>query len=291
MLLPTALTDDRSNAASTGSLGHLESGALRTGESGRHQSDFAIAASGEAAGRHVPGAVGLRRVRLREAIDQIATSCEVLSVIPATFEQDQFSFNLDQQVVDANRLSGKFFFSNQPSRDPLGDSAALTLHEREETTYQRTLSFSDVHVFARAWSTRCAAGFFRNRNDSVAVAYFTNAEFGIQNPFADQVPDLSQITIDGDDVGGELRFGTLGDGTRIFDRQTTWTQATRCRSRAARHSLRVGGELRRHFLDGDLQETRNRRHNFDSWMDFMTVGYTNPGDRNRARQIADTSLN
>ena len=67
------------------------------------------------------------------------------------------------------------------------------------------------------------AGFFRNRNDSMAVRYFTNAEFGIQNPFADQVPDLTQITIDGDDVGGELRFGTLGDGTRIFDRQTTWT--------------------------------------------------------------------
>ena len=130
------------------------------------------------------------------------------------------------------------------------------------------------------------AGFFRNRNDSVPVAYFTNAEFGIQNPFADQVPDLTQITINGDDVGGELRFGTLGDGTRIFDRQTTWTIGDTLSLVRGAHSLRLGGEMRRHMLDGDLQETRNRRHNFDSWFDFLTVGYANPGDRNRARQIS-----
>ncbi len=44
-------------------------------------------------------------------------------------------------------------------------------------------------------------------------------------------------------------------------------------------------------MDGDLQETRNRRHNFDDWFSFLTVGYVNPADRNRARQIADSSLN
>ena len=105
------------------------------------------------------------------------------------------------------------------------------------------------------------------------------------------MPDLTQITIDGDDVGGELRFGTLGDGTRIFDRQTTWTAGDTLSLVRGSHSLRVGGELRRHLLDGDLQETRNRRHNFDTWFDFLTVGYANPADRNRARQISDTGLN
>ena len=223
--------------------------------------------------------------------DQVASSCEVLSIIPATFDQDQFSFNMDQVASASNRLSGKFFFSNQPSRDPLADGAALTLHEVEETTYQRTLSISDVHVFESGMVNELRAGFFRNRNDSMPVAYFTNAEFAIQNPFADQVPDLTQITIDGEDVGGELRFGTPGDGTRIFDRQTTWTIGNTLSLVRGAHSLRLGGELRQHMLDGDLQETRNRRHNFDSWFDFLTVGYANPGDRNRARQISDTGLN
>ena len=292
VLLPGALTDDRSNAA----IDRFASDIWNTALYGPVNLAAISPISRSLLQAKLPNGTflvpsGSSGFNCARRSNQIATSCEVLSIIPATFEQDQFSLNLEQQVSSANRLSSKFFFSNQPSRDPLGDSAAATLHEREETTYQRTLSVSDVHVFRSGMVNEVRAGFFRNRNDSVAVPYFTNAEFGIQNPFADQVPDLSQITIDGDDVGGELRFGTLGDGTRIFDRQTTWTAGNTLSLARGSHSLRVGGELRRNFLDGDLQETRNRRHNFDSWMDFMTVGYANPVDRNRARQIADTGLN
>jgi hypothetical protein len=134
------------------------------------------------------------------------------------------------------------------------------------------------------------AGYFRNRNDSVAVAHFSNAEFGILNPFADQVPDLTQVTIDGEDVGGELQFGTLADGSRIFDTQTTYTVGNTLSFSKGKHSFRVGGEFRRHHLDGDLQEGRNRRHNFARWFDFLTVGYRDPADRNRARQISDSAL-
>src|SRR5262245_5550964 len=292
VLLPMALTDDRSNAAidafatavwNTSLNGPVNLAAINPISRSLLQARLSNGTF------LVPSGSGGTNCRRRSG--QVAASCEVLSIIPASFEQDQFSFNLDHQSSSANRLSGKFFFSNQPSRDPLGDSAALTLHEREETTYQRTLSVTDVHVISPSTVNELRGGFFRNRNDSVPVSYFSNAEFGIQNPFANEVPDLSQITIAGDDVGGELRFGTLGDGTRIFDRQTTWTLGDTLSLVRGQHSLRMGGEMRRHFLDGDLQETRNRRHNFDEWFDFLTVGYRNPGDRNRARQISDTGLN
>ena len=223
--------------------------------------------------------------------EQSFESCQVLSVIPATFDQNQFTTNLDHQLTGSHRLSGKFFFSNQPSRDPLANGEALTLHEREELTRQRTFSFTDLHIFKSTVVNEFRAGFFRNRNDSDPVAYFTNAAFGIENPQAAQVPDLTQVTIEGDDVGNALRFGTLADGTRIYDQQTTLTFGNTLTFSKGRHSVRVGGELRRHHLDGDLQEGRNRRHNFDSWFDFLTVGYRNPSDGNRARQISDTSLN
>ena len=59
---------------------------------------------------------------------------------------------------------------------------------------------------------------------------FTNAEFGIQNPLASDVPDLSQIDIGAGGnnttaVGDPIRFGTLADGTRIFDVQNTFIYA------------------------------------------------------------------
>jgi Carboxypeptidase regulatory-like domain len=224
--------------------------------------------------------------------DQVADSCQVVSVIPATFRQDQFSVNIDHQLTQSNKLSGKFFFSNQPSRDPLANGNALTRFEREDTTYQRTFSLTDVHIFGPRLVNEFRAGFFRNRNDSAPVVYFNNADFGIQNPFAAEVPDLSQIEIDGGaDVGSTLRFGTPGDGTRIFDVQNTFTFGDTVSFSRGKHSLRVGGELRRHQLNGALEETRNRRHNLKSWFDFLTVGYKNPADRNRARQIDDSSLN
>jgi len=223
--------------------------------------------------------------------DQIAESCQVTSVIPATYEQDQFSLNLDHRFTASNKVSAKFFYADQPSRDPLADGDALTLQEALEDTAQTAFSFTDIHIFGPTVVNEFRAGVFRNRNDLVPVMYFTNAEFGIENPFADQVPDLSQITIDGDDVGQEIQFGTEADGVRIFDKQTTFTIGNTLSFTWGNHSLRVGGEYRRHHLDGDLQEGRNRRHNFDEWFDFLTVGYADPDDSFRARQISDSSLN
>jgi hypothetical protein len=234
---------------------------------------------------------GANGINCRRSGTQLFESCQVVSVIPATFEQDQFTTNLDHQLTASHRFSGKFFFSNQPSRDPLANGNALTRHEREDTTYQRTFSFTDLHVFSPSVVNEFRAGFFRNRNDSDPIPYFTNAEFGIQNPLDSKVPDLTQITIRGDrDVGGQLRVGTLADGTRIYDQQTTFTIGNTLTFSKGRHSIRAGGELRRHHLDGDLQEGQNRRHNFRSWFDFLTVGYRNPSDGNRARQISDSSI-
>jgi hypothetical protein len=222
---------------------------------------------------------------------QLFESCQVTSVIPATFEQDQFTVNVDHQLTLDNRFSGKFFFSDQPSRDPLANSNALTRFEREDTTYQRTFSLTNLHVFSSTVLNEFRAGFFRNRNDSSPVSYFTNAQFGIQNPLDAKVPDLTQLDIRGDrDVGGRVRFGTPSDGTRIYDLQTTYTLGNTLTMTKGKHSIRAGGEMRRHHLDGDLREGQNRRHNFRSWFDFLTVGYRNPSDGNRARQISDSSL-
>jgi hypothetical protein len=290
-LLPRALTDDRSDAgidAFARAIWDPERGAVNTGAI--NPISRALLKAQFPDGTYlVPS--GARGFNCGLQDDQLFESCQVLSVIPATFDQHQFSTNLDHQLTESHRFSGKFFFSNQPSRDPLANGNALTRHEREELTRQRTFSFTDLHIFGPSVVNEFRAGFFRNRNDSDPIAYFTNAEFGIQNPQADQVPDLTQIDIDGDDVGSGIRFGTLADGTRIYDQQTTYTIGNTLTFSKGSHSVRVGGELRRHHLDGDLQEGRNRRHNFDSWFDFLMVGYRDPSDGNRARQISDTSLN
>jgi Carboxypeptidase regulatory-like domain len=44
--------------------------------------------------------------------DQLAESCQIVSVIPATFHQDQFTANVDHHLSTSNRLTGKYFYSD-----------------------------------------------------------------------------------------------------------------------------------------------------------------------------------
>jgi hypothetical protein len=44
-------------------------------------------------------------------------------------------------------------------------------------------------------------------------------------------------------------------------------------------------------MNGNLQEDKHGRIRPDSWFQFLTVGYRDPNDRNRARQINDIILN
>jgi hypothetical protein len=291
VLLPRALTDDRSDAgidAFAAAIWAPTHGPVTLGAINPISRQLLKAKFPDGTYLIPSGANG---TNCRRNGTQLFESCQVVSVIPATFEQDQFTTNVDHQLTASNKLSGKFFYSNQPSRDPLANGSAVTRFEREDTTYQRTGSVTDLHVFNNSVLNEFRAGFFRNRNDSDPVPYFTNAQFGIQSPLDAKVPDLSQLDIRGDrDVGGRVRFGTPADGTRIYDLQTTYVIGNTVTMSRGQHSLRAGGEFRRHHLDGDLREGQNRRHNFRSWFDFLTVGYRDPADGNRARQISDSSL-
>ncbi len=291
VLLPQALTDDRSDAginAFAAAIWAPRHGPVNFNVINPISRELLKAKFADGTYLIPSGSGG---INCRRNGTQLFESCQVTSVIPATFEQDQFTTNVDHQLTTANRFSGKYFFSNQPSRDPLANGNALTRFEREDTTYQRTFSLTNLHIFSPSVLNEFRAGFFRNTNDSNPIRYFTNAEFGIQNPLDAQVPDLTQINIRGDrDVGGQLRVGTPADGTRIYDQQTTYTIGNTLTLTKGRHSIRTGAEMRRHHLDGDLREGQNRRHNFRSWFDFLTVGYRNPSDGNRARQIDDTAI-
>ena len=67
--------------------------------------------------------------------------------------------------------SGKFFFTNQPSVDPLANGNALTLHERNGPDGTSGHSRSPTSTSsARGVVNEFRAGFFRNRNNNEAVA-------------------------------------------------------------------------------------------------------------------------
>jgi hypothetical protein len=288
--LPRALTDDRSDAGINNFLaaiwrptsGPVNLSVLNPVSKALLQAKFAD-------GTYlVPSGAG--GLDCRRTGTQLFESCQVVTVLPATYTQDQFSLNLDHQVTVKNRLSGKFFFTNQPSIDPLASSGAISRFERNRDTYQRTMSLTNTHIFSPTIANELRAGFFRNRNDTRPVPYHSNEEFGLKNPLASVRADLATMTVNGSqDVGDNITFGTFANDIR--DVQNTFTYADTLSFTRGRHSIRLGGEFRRHQLNGTLQELKNGRKNFRGWMGFMTVGFVDPGDGNRARQISDTATN
>jgi len=288
--LPKALTDDRSDAAINNFLtaiwppasGPVNLGVLNPTSKALLQAKFPDGSY------LIPSGANGRDCRRTGT--QLFESCQIVVVLPATYSQDQFSANIDHNISSANRLSGKLFFTNQPSVDPLSSSRAVSRFERNRDTKQRTLSLTDIHILSPTMANEFRAGFFRNRNDTRPVSYFTNEQFGLNNPLASIRPDLVSMDVRGErDVGDRFAFGTYANDIR--DVQNSFTYADTLSFTRRQHSIKLGGEFRRHQLNGDLQELKNGRKNFRDWFAFMTVGFVNPGDGNRARQISDTALN
>ncbi len=281
--LPSALTSDRSDEAinrfassiwDTDSLGPVNLSAIHPISRALLKAQF------PGGGYLIPsGNTGLNCED-----EDLGETCQVVTVLPATYEQDQFSVNIDHEISSSNRLSGKFFYTDQPSIDPIADSGAVSRFERLENTKQRILSLTDVHVFRPNVINELRVGFFRNRNDTTANPFFTNEQFGIISPLAGDRPDLALMSIDGSsDIGDEITFGTSPDDT--LDVQNSFTYGDTLSFTNGRHSFKVGGEVRRHQLNGNLQEVKNGQIEAHSWGEFLTVGYANPEDDDRARQL------
>jgi hypothetical protein len=163
---------------------------------------------------------------------------------------------------------------------------ALSRFEEEENNRQRVFSVTDTHIFSPAVINEFRGGVFHNRNDTLPVSYFTNAEFGIDNPLAGERPELAGFNIEPEDVGSDFTFGTPEN--QIFDKQISYTFGDTLSILKGKHALKIGGEMRRHRLQGNYQETKNAQYFVASWRNFLNVGLEEDGED--AEQIDEASI-
>jgi hypothetical protein len=194
------------------------------------------------------------------------------NVEPAEFEQDQFTFRLDDQLTANNRLSGTFFFANFPGTDPFPDPSSLAspvVLRRNDRN--RTLAVSDIHTFGSALINEARFGyFFLNNTRSLTDEFsaITNESVGIPNPanFYDQTAATTRL---GHYVFrnnlANLSFGGPNDSYNRRQQQTfsfadtvTWIKAS--------HNFRFGGEYKRHQYDSNLPEEQATE--FEKWENF-----------------------
>jgi hypothetical protein len=204
-----------------------------------------------------------------------------LNVVPSEFKQHQLSTRLDGRLSKNNTLTGTFFFSNFPGLDSFPDPSSLaspfTLRRADRN---RTLAISDQHVFGPTLINEARFGFFylnntRSLDDPFLGEDFTSAALGIANPalLFDDSPGTRRL---GHFIGrpgtnmSQFSFGGPNDSfnkrkqqTFSFSDNVTWT--------LHQHTLRFGGDFKRHQYDSSLpEEQATEFEKFDSFTQLLT---------------------
>ena len=208
------------------------------------------------------------------------------NVVPAEFQQDQFTFKLDGQLTGNQRLSGTFFYADFPGFDPFPDPSSLA----SPFTLERA-DRSDLCRIPQLGARRRQQG----QRDSRRVFYLgnsrqlddsfdslTNASVGVPNPatFFDDSIATQRLGHYIGRPGTNMERFSFGGPNDLYNkrRQRTWTIGDTLTWAAGTHALRMGGEFRRNEYDTNLpEEQATEFEKFDTFTQLLR-GLGSEGD-------------
>jgi hypothetical protein len=166
--------------------------------------------------------------------------------LPAKYNEDQFTLNVDQTLSQKNELAARFFYSRAPLVEPFSLNAATVPGWPTTELDQNTmLVLADTHVFNSRLVNIARFGFMRFDGDSAVGNPVFTADLGTQSPTGASGAKIPApgITIDG--------LFTVGDAGTPYQWQVTnsfiWQDTVSLTRR--NHSVRFGAEAKRHQVD------------------------------------------
>jgi hypothetical protein len=161
--------------------------------------------------------------------------------IPARYREDQFSVNLDHAISQPNQLAARFFYSRLTINTPF-TAFGTTMPGFGTDVTERNIMFvlSDTHVFNPNLINVARFGYMRFDGSQVSAVPIDAADIGMHT--GGSLPGIPGIQV--------LGLFNIGSVFQPFYQETTNTfiwQDTVSLTRG-RHSLRFGGEIKRHQL-------------------------------------------
>jgi hypothetical protein len=252
-----ALTDDRSAAA----LGKLFGG--QSGSFG----GVAVAPDGSNIN---PVALALLNFKLPNGSFAIPNPQTILPTgigqstysVPGDYRQDQFTVNLDHYFSQRNQLSGRFFYARETTDKPFTPFAATVpgwgIHQPEQNDM---FVLSDTHTFSSNVNNVARFGYMRFNGLQTNTNAISASDVGIATPSGLPVIPGMQIQ----------NLFTIGPSGQPFYFQNTntfvWQDTVSVVK--GRHSLRMGGEAKRHQLVLNVPFTTAGFLLFQSFPDFL----------------------
>lgn len=185
---------------------------------------------------------------------------------PATFNEDQFTANIDHNISKNNQLAIRFFYSHAPTIEPFSPNAANVPGWGTTELDQNTmLVLSDTHVFNSNLVNVARFGFMRFDGDSAVASPILASDLGTESPTGASGANIPApgVTIDG--------LFTIGDAGTPFQWQVTnsfiW-QDTVSLTRH-NHNLRFGAEAKRHQVDINAPFSTDGLLDIRTFTDFL----------------------
>jgi hypothetical protein len=158
------------------------------------------------------------------------------AVLPGHYNEDQFNTNLDVNLRAADRLLGKFFFSNSNQDVPFF-GATVPGFPAFRSFENRNLAIAETHVFSARTINQFRFGFSRLAGQGVAGGTLTDQEVGI-NRFSDPQERLIPQIL----VVGAFELGNSASDRGRTASNNFYVSDTIALSRG-KHDLRVGAEF------------------------------------------------
>jgi hypothetical protein len=166
---------------------------------------------------------------------------DLIYSIPASYREDQFGVNLDHRVSAKNQFAGKYFYSRAPFVEPFTPFGAnLPGWGTAETDRNHMFVLSDTHAFNSNLINVARFGFMRFDGLASIAQPIQAADVGIATPGT--LPEIPGISVNG--------LFTIGTGGQpfYFGNTNSFIAQDAVSFTRGRHSLRMGGEAKKHQL-------------------------------------------
>jgi hypothetical protein len=162
--------------------------------------------------------------------------------IPATYQEDQYTINLDHNFSSRNSLAWKSFLADVPQTRPFS-TATLPGFGYKQQLSNRNLSLSDRHTFGPRLFNEVRLGYTRHRGVDMLNEVVKTSDIGMRRTTSSVYPAIPLITVTGNFI--------IGTGTNDDQAGTTNTYVLGDTLSLIRggHAMRMGFEVTRYQIN------------------------------------------
>jgi len=174
--------------------------------------------------------------------------------------------NVDYNLNDMDRLTGKYYYQNDPTTNPFGAVGALLGFPQQLSAGSQVGAINNTVILSPSLTWQQHAGFTRLRAYSQTQQQFTPSDFGMSLLGA---TDFPQMEISGAYNGYGLEFGPSVSFGNAGMYQNQWELGSSLNWVKGRHTIAIGGSWAHTQLNIINNNTQSDTLGFKSFLNFV----------------------